>query len=179
MPKILALDLSSTHIGWAYLVPDQRPIAKTIHLGSSKTDIADRCLAAQQQIAVLLAACGSVDAVAIEDFVWMSPTATIPQALVKGAVLAELRAHGLTYCMVAPATAKKALAGSGDAKKLQMLRAAAEHLGHDALFLEIEQRRGLWGAWMNEYLVYDEHASDALGIALAAAPRVLVEGAAA
>ena len=33
-----------------------------------------------------------------------------------------------------------------------------------------------WAAWMNDYCVYDEHAADALGIALACAPRVQVVG---
>jgi len=34
----------------------------------------------------------------------------------------------------------------------------------------------VWAAWMNEYCVYDEHAADALGLALAAAPSVQVVG---
>ena len=60
--------------------------------------------------------------------------------------------------------------------KLQMLQSAAPHFRHDVLFLEIEKRRGLWAAWMNDRLIYDEHAADALGLALAGAPRVQVVG---
>lgn len=174
MPNILALDISSTTIGWCWLQPDRTPLAKSIALGSSKVDIADRCVKAQSEVALLIAACGAIDCAAIEDFVWMSPTATIPQALVKGAVLAELRAHGLAYCMIAPASAKRVLAGNGGADKQQMLTAAAPRFGHDPLFLEIACRRGLWAAWMNDRLIYDEHAADALGIALACVPSVRV-----
>jgi Holliday junction resolvasome RuvABC endonuclease subunit len=151
----------------------QVTLAKSIQLGAPKVDIADRCLKAQQEIALLLAACGGIDCVALEDFVWMSPTATIPQALVKGAVLAELRAHGLTYCLIAPSTAKKTLAGAGDASKRAMLEAAAPHFGHDSLFPEFRCKRESWSAWMNSYYVYDEHAADALGIALAASGKTI------
>jgi len=170
---ILALDVSSTAIGWCYLQPDQRPIAKSIALGGRQTDIADRCLQAQQQVALLIAACGSIDAVAIEAPVAQYAAAIIAQCRVSGAVLAEVRAHGLTWCEIAPAAAKRALAASGGASKAEMLAAAAPHLGLDTLFLEIEQRRGLWGAWMNDRLIYDEHAADALGIGLSALGRVV------
>lgn len=71
-----------------------------------------------------------------------------------------------------------ALAGRGDADKRAMLAAAAPHFDHDPLFLEIECRRGLWAAWMNDARIYDEHAADALGVALAAVERVVVEEAA-
>jgi hypothetical protein len=54
--------------------------------------------------------------------------------------------------------------------------ALRDRFGHDALFLEFAERRGVWAAWMNEYCVYDEHAADALGLALAAAPSVQVVG---
>jgi hypothetical protein len=63
---------------------------------------------------------------------------------VAGAVLAELSAHGLAWCEVAPTAAKRALTGRGDAKKLQMLQSAAPHFNQDALFLEFAERRGLW-----------------------------------
>ena len=177
MTTILGLDLSSTAMGWCYLHPERAPIARSITLGTSKDDIADRCLKAQQEIALLIAACGDIDCVAIEDFVWMSPTGTIPQACVRGAVYAELRTHGLSYCVVAPSAAKRALTQSGAADKRTMLWAAASHLGHDPLFLEIECRRGLWAAWMNDLRIYDEHAADALGVALslAASGRVQLE----
>jgi hypothetical protein len=64
MHNILALDISSTAIGWCYLQPDRAPLAKSIALGS-KADIAARCAKAQAEVGLLIAACGSVDCVAI------------------------------------------------------------------------------------------------------------------
>jgi Holliday junction resolvasome RuvABC endonuclease subunit len=171
MTTILGLDISSTYLGWCCLPVGQRPVARSIALGSG--DIADRCAKAQQEVSLLLAACAP-DAVAIEQWVWRFPNTTIPQVLVQGAVLAELGALGLAYTMVQPSEAKRALAGCGSADKAQMLRAAAWRFGHDPLFLEIEQRRGLWAAWMNHVCIYDEHSADALGIALSAVGRVEV-----
>jgi Holliday junction resolvasome RuvABC endonuclease subunit len=175
-PKILALDISSTHIGWCYLHPELTPLAKSILLGDSKVDIADRCLKARQEVAMLIAACGNIDAVAVEQWVWRFPNTTIPQVLVQGAVLAELRAHELAYCVLKPSEGKKALADDGAADKELMLRCASEHfaLDFDPL-LEFTCRRGMWAAWRGNVCVYDEHAADALGIGLAAVGRVLVE----
>ncbi len=176
MPNILALDISSTAIGWCWLERGRAPLAKSIALGS-KVDIAARCAKAQAEVALLLAACGSVDCVAIEAPVAQHASSVIAQCRVAGAVLAELSAHNLAWCEIAPAAAKRALTGRGDAKKRQMLESAAPHFGHDALFLEFAERRGVWAAWMNDRLIYDEHAADALGLALAGAPRVqVVEG---
>lgn len=175
MPNILALDISSTAIGWCYLQDDRAPLAKSIALGG-KADIAARCAKAQAEAGLLLAACGSVDCVVIEAPVFQYANAAIAQCRVAGAVLAEVRAHGLAWCEIAPAAAKRALTGRGDAKKRQMLESAAHRFGHDALFLEFAERHGVWAAWMNDRLIYDEHAADALGLALACAPRVQVVG---
>ena len=174
MPNILALDISSTAIGWCWLQGDRAPLAKSIALGTSKNDIADRCAKAQAEVGLLLAACGSIDCVAIEAPVAQYASSIIAQCRVAGAVLAEVRAHGLAWCEVAPTAAKRALTGRGDAKKLQMLQSAAPHFNQDALFLEFAERRGLWAAWMNDFCVYDEHAADALGLALAVMARVEV-----
>ena len=175
MPNILALDISSTAIGWCYLQDDRAPLAKSIALGG-KADIAARCAKAQAEVGLLIAACGSVDCVVIEAPVFQYANSAIAQCRVAGAVLAELSAHNLAWCEIAPSVAKRALTGRGDAKKLHMLQSAAHYFNQDALFLEFAERRGVWAAWMNEYCVYDEHAADALGLALACAPRVQVVG---
>lgn len=176
MANILALDISSTWLGWCYLQPDRAPLAKSIALGS-KADIATRCAKAQAEVGLLIAACGSVDCVVIEAPVFQYANAAIAQCRVAGAVLAELSAHALAWCEVAPSVAKRTLTGRGDAKKRQMLEAAAWRFGHDALFLEFAERRGVWAAWRGEACVYDEHAADALGLALAVVGKVeVVEG---
>ena len=175
MPNILALDISSTAIGWCYLQDDRTPLAKSIALGG-KLDIAARCAKAQAEVGLLIAACGSVDCVVIEAPVFQYANAAIAQCRVTGTMLAELSAHALAWCEVAPSAAKRALTGRGDAKKLQMLQSAAPHFHQDALFLEFAERRGVWAAWMNDRLIYDEHAADALGLALAMVGRVEVVG---
>jgi len=176
MPNILALDISSTAIGWCWLEDGRAPLAKSIALGS-KADIAARCAKAQAEVGLLIAACGSVDCVVIEAPVFQYANAAIAQCRVAGAVLAELSAHALAWCEVAPSVAKRTLTGRGDAKKLQMLQSAAPHFHQDALFLEFAERRGVWAAWMNDRLIYDEHAADALGLALAVVGKVeVVEG---
>ncbi len=173
MTTILGLDISSTYIGWCCLPAGQRPVARSIALGSG--DIAERCAKAQHEVALLIAAIAP-DAIAIEAPIIFPGrlNAIIPQARVSGAVLAEIASHGLAYCEITPSEAKRALAGCGNADKEQVLRAAAWRFGHDALFLEFECHRGRWAAWMNDYCVYDEHSADALGCALAAVPRVEV-----
>lgn len=173
MPNILSLDISSTAIGWCWLAADRAPLAKSIALGA-KADIAARCAKAQVEVGLLLAACGGVDCVAIEAPVAQHASSIIAQCRVVGAVLAEVCAHHLAWCEIAPASAKRALTGRGDAKKLQMLQAAASHFNHDPLFLEFAERRGVWAAWMHDVCVYDEHAADALGIGLVAQGRVQV-----
>ena len=176
MPNILSLDISSQWLGWCYLQDDRAPLAKSIALGG-KADIAARCAKAQAEVGLLIAACGSVDCVVIEAPVFQYANAVIAQCRVAGAVLAELSAHNLAWCEIAPSVAKRALTGRGDAKKLQMLQAAAPHFHQDALFLEFAERRGVWAAWMNDRLIYDEHAADALGLALATVGKVqVVEG---
>jgi hypothetical protein len=58
-----------------------------------------------------------------------------------------------------------------------MLESAAPHFHQDALFLEFAKRRGVWAAWRGEACVYDEHAADALGLALSVTGKVeVVEG---
>ena len=174
MTTILALDASSTTLGWCVLAPGRPPLAKTIVLGSSRDDIALRCLRAQQELALLIAA-SAPDAIAIEKWVWRFPNTTIPQVLVQGALLAELQAHNLAYAVIQPSEGKQALTGAGVASKREMLEAAAPHFGYDTLLLRYEERRGLWYAVQCGAVVYDEHAADALGIAIAAVGRVVVE----
>ena len=76
--------------------------------------------------------------------------------------------------MLKPSEGKRALADDGAADKELMLRCAAEYFDTDPIVLEFACRRGLWGAWRGDELIYDEHAADALGLALSAVERVLV-----
>lgn len=144
---ILALDCSSTMIGyvvWDGSVIDHGEIKLT---GS---DIADRCRQAFAKVGLIIEAHPDVDCVAIESPVARFPKAIIPQAYVHGAVLARAALFGLHAIEVTPTQAKHALTDRGNADKATMMG-----------------RAQVWG-------VRGEHASDALGVAMAAYGQVKV-----
>lgn len=148
MSTILGLDASSTIIGWCVLQDGRALQHGEIKLPAS--NIADRCEAAQRELIQLFDAC-PVDAVAIESPIAFRPNAVIPQARVSGALLAMCSLREIAWLEIEPTRAKKALAGVGNASKDDMQAKAVA------------------------YGVAGEHASDALGVALAAVPSVLVE----
>lgn len=147
-PTLLALDASSTAIGYVVWCGQVRDHG-TIHLKGD--DIADRCRQAFAHIGGLIENHPDIDYVAIESCVSRFGGAVIPQARVSGAILTRVALFGLLVCEVTPQQAKKALAGMGNASKEQMIQAALH------------------------YGIVGEHASDALGIALAAVGMVTVE----
>ena len=146
-PSILALDASSTTIGWCLYEG-----APTDHgeIALKGDDIAERCRQAHAALQLILTNHPAIDCVAIESPVARFAKAVIPQARVSGALMAVAALKGLHVVEVAPSAAKRALAGSGTAPKLTMRQQAA-----------------LAG-------VLGEHAADALGVALAVVPRVRV-----
>lgn len=169
-PAILGIDCSSTNLGWTLYR------GRVIAHGEQKLegDISARCAQAYNSLWNLLHDYPDVDALAIESPVARHAKAVIPQSRVSGALLALAAQREIPVVEVTPQHAKQALTKCGAASKADMLKAAAAHFGCDLLFLEIEERRGLWGAWMNARCVYSEHAADSLGVALAACKRVRV-----
>lgn len=145
---ILALDASSTAIGWAVL--DGAVVRDHDTCQLRHADINERCRLAHAYVAALLRAQPDIDCVAVESPVARFPSAVIPQCLVSGAVRAAVRAAGLHVVDVSPAAAKAALCGSGVATKAQMQARA------------------------KSYGVTGEHAADAVGVALAAVGMVEV-----
>ena len=148
MSTILGLDASSTMIGFCLLQNNRVLSHGEIKLPAA--NIAARCEAAQRELILLLDAC-PCDAVAIEAVVWRFPNSTIPQSFVHGAILAMCHLHDIAWLEIEPAKAKRALCGRGNGSKEDMQLMAAD------------------------YGVYGEHASDSLGVALAAVGRVVVE----
>lgn len=148
MTILLAIDASSTALGWVVLADGApRDHGEQVLRGD---DINDRCRQAHTYVGALLRCHPDVDAVAIESPVGRFVKAVIPQALVSGAIRTAARLVDLHVVDVAPQEAKQCLAGKGNADKA-MMRAAGM----------------VWG-------VTGEHAADALGVALAAAQKVLV-----
>lgn len=143
---VLGLDASSTSIGWCLLRGRQVLASGQALLQGT---IAQRCLVAQKLI-YNLAERHAPDAVAIESPVAKFASALIPQARVSGAILAVVASRGLLWQEVPPTAAKKALSGSGSSGK------------------DIMQK------FAQSYGVEGEHASDALGVALAIVDAVIV-----
>lgn len=145
---ILALDASSTAIGWVVWCGSARDHGTIVLKGS---DIADRCRQAFAHIGGLIESHPDLDCVAIESPVARFAKAVIPQARVSGAILARAALFDKPVVEVTPGQAKRALCGRGDAEKIDMQVAALR------------------------YGVSGEHASDALGVALSAVGMVKLE----
>lgn len=146
-PTILALDASSTAIGWC--IYDGAVIDHgEVQLRGS--DIADRCRQAHAGLNLILVNHPDVDVVAIESPAGFHKKGLIPQCRVSGALMACAGLKLLHVIEVTPTEAKKALTRRGDAGKIDMQVAALA------------------------YGVSGEHASDAVGVALAAVARVEV-----
>lgn len=144
-PVILALDVSSTNLG--YVVYSSSVLAQGEHrLGNG--EIAARCQEAHAIVAQLLDQHVAIDCIAIESPVGRYIKALIPQARVSGAILALAALRFKHVIEVSPSAAKLALSGTGIANK-QLMQEKAKAFG-----------------------VTGEHASDALGVALAAMKRV-------
>ena len=145
---ILALDASSTAIGW--IVLDGGAVRDHGTAILSGADINDRCRQAHAYVGSLLRCYPDLDCVAIESPVGRFIKAVIPQALVSGAIRTAVRLVELHVIDVSPTEAKRALSGSGAASKTLMQAVASQ------------------------YGVTGEHAADAVGVALAAAAKVRV-----
>jgi Holliday junction resolvasome RuvABC endonuclease subunit len=153
MITILALDMSSTAIGWVLLrdgsVVDSGTQALDGHIGR-------RCRLARAYVASLLRLHADLDLAAVESPVGRFTKAVIPQARVSGAVLGLLDQHEIATVEIAPTAAKRALTGRGNANKGAVLLAC-----HTAGFA-----------------AGSEHAADAYAVALAASRLTIVQEAA-
>lgn len=145
MSTVLALDISSTMIGWCLY--DGAVLAYG-EITLKHADVNHRCRLARAQVGGLLIQHPDVDAVATEAPGGSFVGTVIPQCYVSGAVRSLLAERDIAVCDVSAAAGKKALAGKGNAKKGEMQAAALS------------------------YGVRGEHASDALGVALVAVGRV-------
>lgn len=152
-PVILGVDASSTNLGWCLIEGQTMLDFGEVRLHHS--DIAERCRLAWAALNTILELCERrglrPDLVALESPVARYAKAVIPQARVSGALLALCALKSLLVVEVTPGQAKRALTGEGGASKELMMGFARGH--------------GVAG----------EHASDALGVALASVGRVEVE----
>lgn len=138
--KILALDVSSSHIGICF----DGHIYPTYGLWGN---ISQRASAAAICFDTLMKNNSDCDLVVIESPVARYAKVLIPQARVSGAVLARVGLIGVAWLELAPKEAKKSLTGKGNATKAEMIAAASAELLNTPL---------------------DEHQADAYALWLAA-----------
>lgn len=147
-PTILALDASSTMLGWvlyhgAVLDHGEHKLTGTVE---------QRCAAAYNALWNMLHDYPATDCIAVEAPVARYASAVIAQSRVAGAILTLAGQRNIPLVEVSPAAAKRALTGIGNASKDTMQSRA------------------------RAYGVVGEHASDALGVCLAALKLVSVVG---
>lgn len=139
MNRLLALDASSTTIGWA-IICDGRPVAAGSVL--LKGEIAARCAAAEQ-VLLRLATKHQPNALAVEAPAYSAdPLAMIAQQRVMGVLLLTAYKLRCSVTEVVPTHAKKVFTGNGRAEKADVIAVAQRWSG----------------------IACDEHAADALAI---------------
>ena len=145
--KLLALDISSTNIGYVVWDGDG---AETVGTLTLKGDLLARIVAAQPQIEALVERV-QPDAIAYEGPAHRAHALSmVAQQRMVGIALLIAGLRKIPLVEIAPSAAKKALSGNGNANKQMMEMCAGAYLsGHD------------------------EHQADALGVALAAWPGLI------
>lgn len=124
---VLALDASSTTIGWCVLECGCVRDRGTQLLRAS--DINERCRLAFAHLQALIRVHPDIDVIAIESPASRFNKSLIPQCLVSGALRTAATLAELLILDVEPATAKKCLTGVGNAPKDAMVAAARVVLG--------------------------------------------------
>ena len=143
MNMVMGIDPGSNHCGWCVYVETEYKDGGCIHL---KGDRVERLTQLGKSLDALFGEWGP-DVVGVESsFVKTNVQTAIKLGQAQGIVIGAAIRVGATWVDVAPATAKKALTGSGKATKEQMQKVARMVLGVDV----------------------NEHQADAMGVAEAA-----------
>lgn len=165
MKRSIALDASSTTIGWVLAEDGARRFSGTHHL---KGDIEARIEQAHGFVIGLINTWQGAEVLVTEAPAVRFVKGAIPQLRVSGAIILAAKVKGVAWREVSPTEGKKALAGKGGAKKDEMLRAAASHLGFDPDQLTYKGSKSTpWRALLGDKVVYDENEADAVGVMLA------------
>lgn len=145
--RLLALDASSTNIGWCIWDGSNAEAHGTIRLSGN---LVERLCLAETAISALLDK-HAPGAIALEAPAFSRTSELVSQQRVAGVLLLVVTRRGYLSLEIAPSQAKKVLTGNGRAKKPEMIAAARLHMP-----------------------TCDEHAADALAVALAAYGRFVV-----
>ncbi len=161
----IALDASSTTIGWVLAEDGQRRFSGTHKL---KGSIEERIAQAHLFVLDLFNTWPGAEVLVTEAPAVRFAKGAIPQLRVNGVIILACQERGVSWREVSATEGKKALAGSGAAKKPDMIVAAAPHLGYDPARLTIKGSKTTpYRAYLDGKLVYDENEADAVGVMLA------------
>lgn len=174
--RLLALDASSTTLG--YVLYDGRVVSEH-GTYCFPGDLLMRLSYAEYELTQLIQRLAP-DAIAYEGPAWAHRNTAIACLQMLGVLRLAAHRAGVLDLEIAPNEGKRALFGKGKADKEAMIRAAAGHLAPRQAVVVL-CKRGTWGGYIPgvEQLLYDEHAADALGVAMAAHGKVKKEGVAA
>lgn len=164
--RSIALDASSTHIGWALMDGNQLRFSGTRKL---KGALIERIGEAYDFLLYLLdQTWAGTKVLYVEAPAGNFKKGLIPQCFVGGAIRLACYQHGVEVVEVAPTSAKLALAKDGRADKIAMMKAAAPYLGYDEQTLAfVAPKSGSAYAMQDNAKVFDEHTADAVGVAFA------------
>jgi Holliday junction resolvasome RuvABC endonuclease subunit len=145
--RLLAFDASSTRIGWCLWDGSNAEAHGTIILTGG---LLQRICLAETVVGALLDK-HAPDAIALEAPAFSRTSELVSQQRVAGVLLLVVTRRQYLSIEIAPSQAKKVLTGDGRAKKPAMIAAARLHMP-----------------------TCDEHAADALGVAMAAHPKFVM-----
>ena len=158
----IALDASSTTIGWVLGEDGQRRFSGTQKL---KGELEARIEQAYSFTLSLLNTWIGAEILVTEAPGGRFMKGVLPQVRVNGVIILACRQRGVTWGEVSAKEAKLAFAGSGIAKKPDVILAAAPILGYDPAALVIKGSKSTpYRAFLDGKLVYDENEADALAI---------------
>ena len=158
----IALDASSTTIGWALGEDGQRRFSGTQKL---KGELEARIEQAYQFTLDLIDTWSGATVLVTEAPGGKFLKGVLPQVRVNGVIILACRKKGVTWGEVSSTEAKLALTGSGKAKKPDVIAAAAPRLGYDPATLLIKGSKSTpYRAYLGGKVVYDEHEADAVAI---------------
>lgn len=165
--RSIALDASSTNLGWVLSEDGNLRFSGTRVLKGSLLERIEQ--AYSFSVTLLDQTWAGTEVLYIEAPASRFNGALIPQCFVGGVIRLACQLRRVAVVEVSPAAGKKALAKNGRADKIEMMKAAATHLGYDAQTLAfVAPKSGSAYALQGGAKVYDEHVADAVGVLFAA-----------
>jgi Holliday junction resolvasome RuvABC endonuclease subunit len=162
---ILGLDVSSTTVGWAWIVEGLVESYGTYHL---RGEIGKRVADAAAMLPLLLSK-RTPQLVIMEDVATRFMGSAIPQCNVQGQVLRTFWECHIPVRRITPASVKRLFTGDGKADKIPVLRKAALYVVRDDRYHELlykKMKGSMCAVYPDGTILLDEHSADAIAIGL-------------